>query len=405
VGETLPCGERLKFRLIACKLFADKENMKRKIHMILFLLSALLFPLAADQFYIPEGDYHINVPVRWDLYDASDAREISFIADDQSTIVQVSWFEGDQFDDVDNMCRYFADGVGAELHDQSLFSYLDWQSLLADMSFESGGNLFRGWFLFLEGDEYDYQVIVFSPEGDFERAFPYILSCLDSFSPGEVALRNPGVISRLFYAEENASYEKKTAYIQGKAFVYDFDPFELEASQVVIEREAPLLTKFTKSSPESELAWDRYYKLVYRDNYHRLDPVYEALRPCLDPLSDREKAETLLDWLQGFEYGSSGTFSDLLSPLTSLVRNEGDCDSLALAYLILLEHFDIEGILLVSQEYAHAMAGVLVDRGGFTFPYGDKNYVFAELTKNVEMGMIASGMTDPAKWQPISFTE
>jgi len=379
--------------------------MKQKILTVLPFLLALLTPLAADQYYVPDGDYHINVPVRWDLYDSSDSREISFLSDDQSTILQVSWFEGTQFDDVNNMCRYFADGVGAELHDQSLFSYLDWQSLLADMSFESGGNHFRGWFLFLEGDEYDYQVIVFSPEGDYERTFPYILSCLDSFSPGEEALRNPGVISRLFYTKESASYEKKTAYIQGMAFIYDYDPFELEASQVVIEREAPLLTNFTKSSPESKLAWDRYYKLVYRDNYHRLDPVYEALRPHLDSLSDREKAETLLAWLQGFEYGSSGTFSDLLSPLASLVKDVGDCDSLALAYLILLEHFNIEGILLVSQEYAHAMAGVLVDRGGFTFPYGENNYVVAELTKKVDMGMIASGMTDPEKWQPISFSE
>ncbi len=365
----------------------------------------LLLPLAAEQYYLAEGDYRINVPVRWELYDSTNLSEISFIADDQSTILQVSWFDGNQFDDVNDMYRYFAEGIGAEKLDQSLFPYLDWQALLTDVSFESGGNAFRGWFLFLEGENFDYQVIVFSPAGDYERTFPYILSCLDSFSPGEEARRNPGVISRLFYSRDNAVYEKKTDYLEGKALIYDYDPFELEASQIVIEREAPLLTNFMKSTPESALAWDRYYKLIYRDNYSRLDPVYEALKPHLEGRGDREKAEILLAWLQGFEYGSSGTFSDLLSPLSSMVRDVGDCDSLALSYLILLEHFGIDGILLVSQEYAHAMAGVAVDRGGFTFTYNGKAYLVAEMTKKVDMGMIAQGMTDPAKWQPISFSE
>jgi hypothetical protein len=188
-----------------------------------------------------------------------------------------------------------------------------------------------------------------------------------------------------------------------RVFIFDYDPFELDASQVVIEREAPLLTNFTSLSPQAALAWDRYYKLIYRDNYHRLDPVYEALKPHMSGLNSTEMAVKLLSWLQGFEYGSSGTFSDLMSPLTSIVTERGDCDSLSLAYLILLKHFDIEGILLVSEVYSHAMAAVNVEGPGISFPYGEEEYLVAELTKEVDLGLIASDMIDFSKWQPVAF--
>ena len=367
-----------------------------------------LAPILGEQYYLEEGDFRINIPVDWELYsyDGDAGNELAFISDDGSSIMQIAWYEGNQFDDVSNMYRFFADGIGAEKIDQSLLPYLAWQALLTDISFISNGIPLKGKYLFLEGDEFDYRVIIFVPEGDYERMLPYMLSCLDSFSPGEESRRSPGIISRIFYPEEYALYEKKTDYLNGRAFVYDFDPFELEASQCVIEREAPLLTNFKGGTPDAVLAWDRYYKLVYRDNYHRFDKIYDAIKPHFRNKSPLETAEVLLDWLQSFEYGSSDTFSDLLSPLASLVRGVGDCDSLALAYLILLEHFGVDGILLVSEEYAHAMAGVAVDRqGGIRYEINGKSYLFAEMTKDVDLGMIASGMTDYSKWQPISFSE
>jgi hypothetical protein len=370
--------------------------------LISFIILFLTLSLNSEQYSLPQGDYQINIPVNWDLYDSSDLNNISFLAQDQSGILQVSWFEGDQFDSTRDMYRFFTEGMDFE-GEQSQFEYLDWQALLADLSFTNGPDKFRGWFLFLDGEEFDYQVFVYSPYDDYEHSFPYILSCLDSFSPGVSARRHPGVISHMFYDSRGAQYEKKVMPLGDRVFIFDYDPFELDASQVVIEREAPLLTNFTSLSPQAALAWDRYYKLIYRDNYHRLDPVYEALKPHMSGLNSTEMAVKLLSWLQGFEYGSSGTFSDLMSPLTSIVTEKGDCDSLSLAYLILLKHFDIEGILLVSEVYSHAMAAVNVEGPGISFPYGEEEYLVAELTKEVDLGLIASDMIDFSKWQPVAF--
>ncbi|MDC7218799.1 MAG: hypothetical protein PQJ59_02600 [Spirochaetales bacterium] len=376
----------------------------KRLSALLFLITGFT-SLWGEQLYVEAGDYRINIPVRWSIYDKTDVSNLSIISDDQSVIFQISYYEGDQFEDVTDMYRFFADGIGAEEADKSTLSYLDWNTLIADVSFDSGGNLFRGWFMFLEGEEFDYQVIAFSPQQDYEKTFRYILSCLDSFAPGEEARRYPGVISRMTYQEENAVYEKKTDFLDGRALVYDYDEVEFQASQTVIEREAVILTNYESGSSEAAFAWDRYYKLIYRDNYSRLEPIYHSLKPHMAGKSDLEVAESLLDWLQGFEYGSSNTFSDLLSPLESLVSGVGDCDSLALAYLILLDYFEIEGILLVSEVYHHAMAGVAVERGGYTFPFRGKSYLVTELTKDVEMGMIAQNMSDPQGWLGISLTD
>lgn len=367
---------------------------------LLFWAGTLLW---GEQYYLEEGDYSINVPVTWRLYDSSDLSNISFIADDQAGILQISYYEGDQFDRVDDMHRYFVEGLETGESDSSRLPYLEWDALITDLTFNSDGNDFRGWFLFLEGDLRDYQVLVFSPVGDYEAAFPYILSCLDSFSPGREALKQPGIISQMFYDPRAAQYEKKTLLFGERAFVFDYDPFELEASQIVIEREAPLLTNFKSGSPQAELAWDRYYKLIYRDNYSRLKNVYRAMESLLDGMGDLDKARALLGWLQSFRYGSSGTFSDLMSPLASIVEETGDCDSLALAYLILLDYAGIDGLLLVSEVYGHAMAAVDVDGQGIAYPLGEKNYLVAEMTKEVGLGQMVADMADFSQWQAVSF--
>jgi hypothetical protein len=392
----------MKNRLILFELIADKGNMRQLIIAVLLLSSSFLY-LYSEEYTLAEGDYSINIPIQWVLNDYTSVQNISFSSPQSDVIVQVLWFEGDEFDDVNNMNRYYTEQLGVELLDQSSLPYLKWDALLTDSSFSTPYGDYRGYFLFLEGDEFDYLVMAYTRKDDFLTFFPYVKSCLDSFSPGDESRRSPGIISTLFYRPEDAVYEKKTQILDGKALIFDYDPFEFEAAQLVIEREAPLLTCYSSGSTEAELAWDRYYRLIYRDNYHRLDPLYESLKPHMAEMNDLEIAESLLQWLQSFEYGSSGTFSDLLSPLTCVVNGVGDCDSLGLAYLILLEHFDIEGVLMVSEVYSHAMAGVAVERAGFSMTGGGENYVVAELTKDVAMGMIASDMADPAGWQLISF--
>ena len=124
---------------------------------------------------------------------------------------------------------------------------------------------------------------------------------------------------------------------------------EAEANQTVIEREARILASVREGIPE---AWRRFYRIIYRDTYMRLLPLAESLaREGATPAS-------LLAWFQDFSYTRTGSLADFQSPLACVLSSTGDCDSLGLAYVILLHQLGYNAILMVSSEYSHAMAAV-----------------------------------------------
>ncbi len=116
-----------------------------------------------------------------------------------------------------------------------------------------------------------------------------------------------------------------------------------------------------------------------------------------------EKSALLLSWIQDYKYYRTGTLSDFLSPVTCFVQEKGDCDSRALLYIILLKHYGIDAILMVSSVYSHSLAGVAVDGKGARFTLNKVPYLIAETTAQVSIGLIDQKMADPAKWLGIDF--
>jgi hypothetical protein len=143
--------------------------------------------------------------------------------------------------------------------------------------------------------------------------------------------------------------------------------------------------------------------MIYRDSYHRLDGLAEKLRAALSSqgIGSRETPLAILSWIQGFTYQRTGTLSDFLSPVTSLVTAAGDCDSRAMLYDLLLDHLGVDSILLVSTRFSHALAGVHLDRPGASFTFEGRKYLVAEMTEKVGIGMIAKDMADGAAWIPM----
>jgi hypothetical protein len=122
-------------------------------------------------------------------------------------------------------------------------------------------------------------------------------------------------------------------------------------------------------------------------------------------ISREEIPRLLLSWLQSFKYDRTGTLSDLLCPIAGAVSQSGDCDSRALVYAILLDYFGIDAILMVSSEYSHALAAVDTSGEGARFFHDGKQYLIAELTEQVALGMIAADMADSSKWLGVSFPQ
>ena len=194
---------------------------------------------------------------------------------------------------------------------------------------------------------------------------------------------------------------------------YRIDPREAEVSQIFIEREARILAGYAPQEQPRwggavsgwKAAWKRYYGIIYRDNYLRLESLAHSLQEHFRRRdTPREKIPRIvLDWLQGFDYRRVSSISDLSSPVTAVIEQTGDCDSLGLVYTILLDHLGFDTILLVSNKYSHALAGVAIEGNGARYRFEGQSYLLAELTQDVKLGLIPQEMADPAGWIPISF--
>jgi hypothetical protein len=312
-----------------------------------------------------------------------------------------------------------AKDIQSRLHatgDQAAFLYNGRDARLCDFTFQTNVATVRGYDVFIDGKDSDYVLLSYAPTDVYNQFHDVLLSALDSFSSGGEGLFYPGPVSQFYRplpqtggSAPGGSRNSQTTTFDGNTISLPFDKADAEASQVVIEREARILEEYGlngQPAPGWEHAWGRYYRTIYRDNYHRLDAVAEQIGRIFNKLhyTNYQKATKLLSWLQGFHYVRTDTISDLESPVSCVLDRSGDCDSLGMTYAILLHHLGIDAILMVSLKYSHSMVGVDVPGAGARFSFDTKDYLVAELTAPVAIGKIAQGMSDKANWMGVKLT-
>jgi len=378
-----------------------------KLNAILISCIFLLtLPLFGEEFFIEEYNYTVFIPEGWNVLNSENLAELSFVSDDQTVVFQISTFEGQKYDSSRDMFKDLTGSINKESEGTS-FEYNGDDCYIADISFDNGeGDILRGWFLFINRDDRDYYLLSFAGLDFYEEKLPFILSVLDSFrieSDGDKL--KPGAVSQFYYPFPGNEQDMAQMVLNGNIVSFNTDINEFEASQLVIEREANMMIYYQDlgDKPLFEEAWKRYYNIIFRDNYSRFTTLAESLRNSNIGKNDREKAIIILNWIQNFEYTSSGTFSDLLSPIAAASHEKGDCDARGLAYSIILRHLGIDSLLMVSWQYKHSMSAVDVPGDGARIPLGDKTYIVAETTEVVDMGMIPQSMADGDKWIPVSF--
>ncbi len=374
--------------------------MFKRILSKLSILIFLALGLHARQVLLNPTTASVDVPAGWNLYDKTDPGRISFINPDNTIIFQVTSYDGSLYSGDLQMMDSHLQELEIMESDYSRFLYEDRSVSLAEATFVSSGSPFHGWFLFIEREDQDYYLTAFSSEEYYDDSFSWIISCLDSFAPDQEGREISGPISTMVSSGNNIR-ESLSIEFSGKIFPFSYDPVKEESVQILIEREASILNSYTDPE-EFEEAWKRYYQFIYRTSQKDLESLSWKMDSLMNGKSDSEKAELVLSWLQSFKYGSSDTFSDLLSPLSSIAQKTGDCDALALVYNIILHDLGIDALLMVSYVYSHAMAAVQLDRSGAGFEFNKKKYIVAELTKKVDIGMISQDMADISKWIIIS---
>ncbi|MFW5850436.1 MAG: hypothetical protein ACOCXN_11790 [Spirochaetota bacterium] len=348
----------------------------------------------------PVFGYSVDLPMGWTEADNSDPEHIGFLSPNADAMVQIIALDRG------------AGATGMELAEQMLgeisadgepeaFEYQGHSAAFSDIAFVTGGLEVAGYMVTISARAADYALLAFAEIDSYEAAHDHLLSVLDSFSIGEESRVYPGPVSQFFYPFPAPNEQDEPVPFLGDSLPFALDPGAEEASQVLVDREARILEPYGALDREifSE-AWRRYFRMIYRDNYMRLAPLAQEIGARLEAagVPRVDIPHELLSWLQGFDYVRTGGLSDFQPPVTCLATTSGDCDSLAMTYVIILHHLGFDAILMASDRFAHAIAAVDVQGPGARFPFEGTQWLVAELTEDVAMGRIAADMADPAGW-------
>ena len=260
----------------------------------------------------------------------------------------------------------------------------------------------------------NYYVVLLCYAPESKRACEqFIISTVNSLCIDDEYLNRPGIITSYAFPPEGR--KALSLQIGGKQIKTSLDKVDEEAAKFVIDLEYAVLNLYANHKMWKE-AWQRYYRMIYRDNAGRLEQtaadIYKALYPELkksDPqTADIKYAQALLSWVQGFGYerAKSKNESDFTSLPATISGKGSDCDSRSMLISALLNYTGIDTALLISREYSHAMVLTDIPAPGQTFTMEDsREYLMGETTAKVTWGMISQDHADRTKWIPVSFNE
>ncbi len=365
----------------------------------------------AEELYSDSG-FFLELPEGFTLNDGDGVSRFSFTDPSGVLLFQVFLYDPARYSGARAMQEDIGKKLGARA-DSEAFTYQRRGAVLADLSFPLSGKPHRGWGLFVDGaarnaagkPEKDIALLAYVPEERYEAYLPFILSCLDGFSVDEEARLYPGPVSQFNLPWDPAARKPADLRFGDRTLRVPYDPREGAAAQDTVEREFQVFGVYAQSSPDlAHAAWARFYRMVYRETFHRLDFLSLVLQRELSGEPDeRSRTARLLAWTQGFRYERDPSGSDVVNPLTAAFEGRGDCDSRAVLLAILARHDNRDALLMLSVKHSHALAAFDLPGTGARFPYKGKGWLVGETTDDVALGLIDAAMADPADWIAVEF--
>lgn len=256
--------------------------------------------------------------------------------------------------------------------------------------------------------------LIYTRQDNVEEYFSAIYSALNSLCIDDEYYYTPGPVITFLSSEFRSKPKDYIINLKeaGITIKTKIDENDIENAQINTELEYNLLNKYLNKETVLQ-AWERYYRIIYRDNYLRIKPQMESIITELKKAAREQKvqnvdlfiAQSLLSWTQGFEYirAKSANESDFICLPSVLAGNGNDCDSRSFLICAILNEYGIKSILLVSPEYKHAMPAIALNEPGQKFNYNGKDYLMGETTARLTWGTIAAQMQDRTKWFAVSF--
>jgi len=271
---------------------------------------------------------------------------------------------------------------------------------------------YYGWAAGAPLRENNYYVILICYAPDSKKGCDqFIISTINSLCIDSEYTNRPGIITSYAFPPEGRKAIEIS--IGGKQIKTSLDKSDEEAAKFVIDLEYSVLTLYGNHKMWKE-AWQRYYRMIYRDNAGRLEQaaadIYNGLYPELKKSypqdADIKYAQALLSWVQnfGYERALSKNESDFTSLPAAISGKGSDCDSRSMLVSSILNFMGIDTAILISRDYSHSVVVTDIPAPGQTFTMEDgREYLFGETTAKVTWGMIAQDQADRTKWIPVTF--
>lgn len=379
--------------------------MKTKKNISIAVLCVFVALIFAEPLYSPTWNYYLDLPENFLLQHKKGSEEYQFLHPDLNItfIIKIYSQLKDSSAEV---------GLKTELtklqakYEAEQFLWNGDETAIALFTTQLGGQALKGWanFTVYEFDKQKQGLLCFAYSSlvDFPENEQFIISALDSVSIGYGALRKPGIMTS--YAYPRVKEITKNISIDNKTIAVVLDEHDAEANRFVIEREFSILKRFA-NTPMWKKAWQRYYRLIYRDSYERLKKasfsIYNTLfleKVETRQIDDYTIAQTLLTWTQKMPYERNFIASDFTALPDVLLGKGSDCDSRALLLAVLMNKMNYTTSLFVSREYEHALFGIVLDHSGAKLSHESNLYLLGETTAPVNLGLVAKDMSNSLLW-------
>ena len=240
---------------------------------------------------------------------------------------------------------------------------------------------------------------------------PFIMSILNSLCTDQDFYCFPGIIATYAFPYEGS--RNITLQIGNYKIDSVIESSDIDAAQFVVEMEYNVLQLYAKHNLWKE-AWQRYYRLIYRDSFGRLAQFSTDVLKTIYPAAKNENpsnpelyyAQTILSWVQTLNYqrdNATASNVDFTNLPAVLCGQANDCDSRSMLVSVLLRAAGLESFMLISREYSHALTTFENKAPGqkYTVEGTGREFLMGETTAKVTWGTIAQEHADRKKWIPV----
>lgn len=385
-------------------------TITRRSFFILILLILFACPLSAEKITDRDFGFSLDIPEGFEIADYTEDGMSYIFSHPNIPVTLVMKIAKEENSDATTVLKTNLAKLSAK-GDTDSFNWNGTACAISSFTMTLDGTYF-GWAVTAPLKIKNYFVLLLCYAPDTQKGCePFIISTVNSLCIDSEYLNTPGIITSYAFPPEGR--KALAVNIGGKQIKTSLDKADEEAGKFVVDLEYSVLTLYTNHKLWKE-AWQRYYRMIYRDNAGRLQQtaadIYNALYPELKKSkpqdADIKYAQALLSWVQtfGYERAKSKNESDFTSLPACIAGKGNDCDSRSMLVSALLNYTGIDTAILISNIYSHAVVVTDIPAPGQTFTMEDgREYLIGETTAKVTWGMIAQEHADKSKWIVVSF--